>query len=90
MPALPAPSGVPSDRLGGLVASLDRGEAVLEVLDAIEDLGVAIYVEQHASQSSTLGHVERVVAIAQLLELALSRARKSSAATIRGMSLTSR
>jgi hypothetical protein len=67
---LPAAHVGPGVRLAGVVARLDRREAVLEVLDAVEKLGVPVHIQEHSRQATALRDVERVVGLAELVELA--------------------
>ena len=68
MPLLP--NVRPRHRQIGFVASLERGQAVLQVLDAVEQLGVAIRVDEHAGEAAALGDVEHVIAVSERVELA--------------------
>lgn len=52
------------------VARLKSRKAVLEVLDPIEQLGVPIDVDKDAGEATALRDVERLVGVAQGIELA--------------------
>jgi hypothetical protein len=51
------------------VACLESREAVLEVLDAIEQLGVPIDVDEYADQVAALRDVQDLVAVSKRIEL---------------------
>jgi hypothetical protein len=59
----------PWDRLVALLARLKRGEAVLQVLEALHQLRVAIHVEHDNRQTASLGHVEHVISGAERVKL---------------------
>jgi hypothetical protein len=52
-----------------LVASLERGETVLEVIQPVEQFGVPVDVYEHTGEATTLRHVESFLALAQGVEL---------------------
>lgn len=61
----------PRPRHGGvaLVTSLERGEAVLEVVEPVHELGVALRIEHDGCESPTLGDIERILGLAKGVEL---------------------
>ena len=52
------------------VTSLQGREAILEVLEALEKLGVALGVEKNAGETPALGDVEDLIALPERVELA--------------------
>jgi hypothetical protein len=63
-------TSTPRDRLIGLVARLERGETVLEILEPFYELCVMIDVEHDARQTAPLGDVQGILAAAERVELA--------------------
>ena len=53
-----------------LIAGLEGSKAVLEILDAVDQLGVPIDIDEDACQPTAFRDVERLVGVAQRIELA--------------------
>jgi hypothetical protein len=51
----------PGNAAGGILSRLKCGEAVLQEVQSLDQLGVPIDVDEDARQSASLGHVEHVV-----------------------------
>ena len=60
-------------RYGGvaLVSCLQGCEAVLEIVETLDELGISLGVDQDACKAPSLGHVQRLLALAEGVELTL-------------------
>jgi hypothetical protein len=62
------PNFCPRHRELGLITSLEGRKTVFEILEAIDELGVAVDVDEDARQPATLRDVERLVGVAERVE----------------------
>ena len=68
--AFALPNVCPGHCALGLIARLEGREAVFEILEAIDELGVTVDVDKDAWSGDPLRYVERLVGVAQGVELA--------------------
>jgi len=59
----------PGDGQVGFLAGLQRGEAVLEVLDSLDHGSVLLDIDEDGSQPPALGHEKNILARTKLIEL---------------------